>query len=177
MKMEKETIGLAGEYAVASELCKRGFYAQLTLGHHKKTDLMVDDGKRLFRVSVKSKQKHQWPSVKGIWQDGDLMVLADFEGKELNDRPDYYVLTVEDWKKIVRKLKKEKYGAKIDKKTNTLYWEPWDGYDKVWKGCSVSVKDVHEYKDCWPKASKNLGGDGVTLSASRGRCSESSNFS
>ena len=32
----KETIGLAGEYAVAFELCRRGFYAQLTLGNHKK---------------------------------------------------------------------------------------------------------------------------------------------
>ena len=31
-----EFVGLAGEYAVASELCKRGFYAQLTLGNHKK---------------------------------------------------------------------------------------------------------------------------------------------
>jgi hypothetical protein len=37
----REKIGLAGEYAVAAELCRRGFYAQLTLGHHKKTDLLV----------------------------------------------------------------------------------------------------------------------------------------
>jgi len=34
---------LCKEYAVASELCKRGFYAQLTLGNHKKTDLVVED--------------------------------------------------------------------------------------------------------------------------------------
>ena len=33
---------MAGEYAVASELCRRGHYAQLTLGHHKKTDLLVE---------------------------------------------------------------------------------------------------------------------------------------
>ncbi len=36
-------MGLTGEYAVASELCKRGYYAQLTLGnHYKKTDLIVE---------------------------------------------------------------------------------------------------------------------------------------
>ncbi len=94
MIISKENIGLAGEYAVASELCKRGFYAQLTLGNHKKTDILVEDNKIFFRVSVKSKQGTQWPSVKGIWQKGDLIVFVDFKGKEASNRPDYYVLTV-----------------------------------------------------------------------------------
>ena len=40
-KISKEFLGLAGEYAVASELCKRGLYAQLTLGHHKSTNLKI----------------------------------------------------------------------------------------------------------------------------------------
>jgi hypothetical protein len=30
-KLSKEFLGLTGEYAVASELCKRSMYAQLTL--------------------------------------------------------------------------------------------------------------------------------------------------
>jgi hypothetical protein len=59
-KLNKESVGLAGEYAVASELCRRGHYAQLTLGHHKKTDLVVEtesgeSGAIFRRVSVKSK--------------------------------------------------------------------------------------------------------------------------
>lgn len=29
-KLSKEALGLAGEYAVASELCRRGCYAQLS---------------------------------------------------------------------------------------------------------------------------------------------------
>ena len=154
MKMEKETIGLAGEYAVASELCKRGFYAQLTLGHHKKTDLLVEGGQKLFRVSVKSKQGYEWPNVRGIWEEGDLIVLVDFKDKKLNDRPDYYVLAVDDWKKVTKKLMRKKgQGAKIDE-TNTLYWDPWKGYPKGWRGCPISVAEAREYKDCWPKASK-----------------------
>ena len=40
--LEKETLGLAAEFAVASELCRRGIYAQLTLGNRKRTDLLVD---------------------------------------------------------------------------------------------------------------------------------------
>lgn len=42
-KLSKELLGLAGEYAVASELCKRGMYAQLTLGSHKHTDILIQD--------------------------------------------------------------------------------------------------------------------------------------
>jgi hypothetical protein len=153
MKLEKETIGLAGEYAVASEFCKRGFYAQLTLGHHKKTDLLLEGSGRLFRASVKSKQGNEWPNVRGIWEEDDLIVLVDFKDKKLLDRPDYFVLTVADWKKVTKKLIKRKaQGVKIDE-TNTLYWDPSKGYPKGWRGCSVSVEDVREYKDCWPKAS------------------------
>ena len=62
----KELVGLAGEYAAASELCRRGHYAQLTLGHHKKTDLLVEinnevSGLLFRRVSVKSKSGNAWP--------------------------------------------------------------------------------------------------------------------
>jgi len=158
MANKKETIGLAGEYAVASELCKRGFYAQLTLGNHKKTDLVVEDedDEKLFRVSVKSKQGYRWPSVKGISQERDLLVFVDFKDKKLNDRPDYYVLAVEDWKKVVKKVKRRiGKGGKIDK-TNTLYFDPREKYPKGWKGCAIPVKDVQQYKDCWPKVSTNL---------------------
>ena len=31
--IDREEISLAGEFAVASELCKRGIYAQLTFGN------------------------------------------------------------------------------------------------------------------------------------------------
>ena len=33
MTISRECIGLAAEFAVASELCKRGIYAQLTFGN------------------------------------------------------------------------------------------------------------------------------------------------
>jgi hypothetical protein len=35
MGIAKDTLGLAGEFAAASELCRRGIYAQLTLGNRK----------------------------------------------------------------------------------------------------------------------------------------------
>lgn len=148
--MNREAIGLAGEYAVASELCKRGFYAQLTLGNHKKTDILVESSNEIFRVSVKAKTKDQWPKVTGIWQKGDLLVFVDFKRKENHERPDFYVLGVDEWKLVAKKIQKAKGGgAKIDE-TNTVYWEPWEGNEKGWRGCSVTINDVKKYKDNWP---------------------------
>ena len=56
--LSKETLGLAAEFAVASELCRRGIYAQLTLGNRKRTDLLVDvEYGRMLRIQVKSEAK------------------------------------------------------------------------------------------------------------------------
>ena len=57
MTIAKDTIGLAGEFAVASELCKRDMYTQLTLGNKKRTDLLVEVGDNFVKVEVKSKQE------------------------------------------------------------------------------------------------------------------------
>jgi len=148
--MDKELVGLAGEYAVASELCRLGFYCQLTLGNRKKTDLLVDSGSNLFRVSVKSKQKQSWPSVKGIWQSGDLLVFVDYKDKSIGVRPEFYVLDVSLWKKVIKKKIKELEDPRvcIDGE-NTLYWPGEEGGKNVWTGCSVSVSDVVEYRENW----------------------------
>lgn len=149
MYVATETIGLAGEYAVAAELCRRGTYCQLTLGNRKKTDLLIDTNKKLFRVSVKAKQKQSWPRVKGIWQEGDLIVFVDYKGKELSMSPDFYVLDVAAWVKLVKKKKKKDPRAQIDKE-NTLYWPPSEGANDGWIGCQVSVAEIAEYKNSWP---------------------------
>ncbi|NME01809.1 hypothetical protein [Aeromonas sp. DNRA1] len=149
--VDKEAIGLAGEYAVASELCRRGVYCQLTLGNRKKTDLLVDADNGLFRVSVKSKQKQSWPSVKGISQPGDLLVFVDYQEKEFSTPPDFYVLDVPSWKKLLKRKQKKLNDprAKIDKE-NTMYWPGEEGGKNARTGCTISVSDIAEFKDAWP---------------------------
>ncbi len=146
----KETIGLAGEYAVAFELCRRGFYAQLTLGNHKKTDILVETPEHLFRVSVKAKTGDQWPKVSGIWAEGDLLIFVDFKDKGLNELPDFYVLNVANWKKVVKKIVKGKTDGAMINEENTVYWAPSDA-SKGWVGCYIKVSQIKEYKDCWPE--------------------------
>jgi hypothetical protein len=53
LKISKSALGLAAEFAVASELCRRNIYAQLTLGHQKRTDLLIfSEDDKLLRIEV-----------------------------------------------------------------------------------------------------------------------------
>lgn len=154
MRIPKDTLSLAGEFAVASELCKRGIYAQLTLGNRKRTDLLVETEKSMLRIQVKSKQIHEWPGVKGIFGDDIILVLVDFEKKPLSTRPDFYVLTSLGWREIIKKrlidtdlVKKKQVTVSIE---NVPTWK--DGY------CGMGIKpaDVSHFKDCWDKVEQCL---------------------
>lgn len=50
MKMDKDILGLSVEYAVASELCRRELYAQLTLGPRKRTDILLETDESMLRI-------------------------------------------------------------------------------------------------------------------------------
>ena len=56
-------VGLAAEFAVASELCRREISAQLTFGHLKRTDLLIfSEGGSVLRIEVKGKQAREGPN-------------------------------------------------------------------------------------------------------------------
>lgn len=110
MKKSKDLLGLAAEYAVASELCKRNIYAQLTLGQRKRTDILVETEKAMLRIQVKGKQGKEWPFIKEI---SDIIVFVDFENKEENERPDFYILTADDLKKVLN-IERKKQGYPPD---------------------------------------------------------------
>ena len=148
-EVPKETLGLAGEYAVASELCRRGIYAQLTLGNRKRTDLLVENDSSMLRIQVKSKQKREWPGIKGIIGNDIVLVLVDFEKKSLDSRPDFYVLISDDWGRVIDtrciKTGHVKNGKVIVSQCNVPTWN--DGY----VGMGIKPSDVQEYKEKWDK--------------------------
>jgi hypothetical protein len=126
-KLSKELLGLAGEYAVASQLCKRGMYAQLTLAHHKRTDILVESEEKMLRIQVKAKQGNEWPSIAGPYSEDEVLVLVDFQNKEENERPDFYVLDLDDWKPLLEEEKKRYPEAVIDEKLTIRYKDGWKG--------------------------------------------------
>ena len=154
--LSKETLGLAAEFAVASELCRRGIYAQLTLGNRKCTDLLVDieDGKML-RVQVKAKQKRQWPALKGVSGAASILVLVDYEKKKITERPDFFILTASDWQKLIRKTLikpgKVKEGLVSLDKNYVPHW------GNSYVGMGLAKNEVAEFKECWESFSVLLG--------------------
>lgn len=105
--IEKGLLGVAGEFFVAAELCRRGIYAQPTFGSQKRLDLLAcgADGKML-RLEVKSKQGNEWPNCKGIHGDDVFIVFVDFKGKGSHEKPDFYVLSSAEWRSVVLSVKR-----------------------------------------------------------------------
>lgn len=64
-KLNANSISLAGEFAVLSQLALRGYDANMTLGHTKGVDILVSDPKtkRMYQLEVKAgiKDIHQKP--------------------------------------------------------------------------------------------------------------------
>ena len=60
MVIDKYTLGMAGEYAVCSELLRRGINASITMGNAKATDVVVFcktvNGNSYKKIEVKTTQ-------------------------------------------------------------------------------------------------------------------------
>jgi hypothetical protein len=150
-KLSSELLSLAGEYAVASELCRRGLYSQLTLGNHKRTDILIENDLTMFRIQVKAKQGGQWPAVSGIFRKDDFLILVDFAAKDIGEREDFYVLDLNDWKWIVAEESK-KPEARIDKENRVVYVRQKDGKEYIdWHGVNIVPSRVVHCKEEWQK--------------------------
>ena len=148
-KLSKELLSLAGEYAVASELCKRSIYAQLALGHHKKTDILVETQYQMLKIQVKAKQGNEWPSISGLYSDDDLLALVDFKNKGEKERPDFYILNFADWKIMIKEEKQKYPEVQIDEQFKITYKDGW-------KGLNVKVSRVTKSKEQWNKITSKI---------------------
>ncbi|MHB8084406.1 MAG: hypothetical protein ACYDHZ_01080 [Dehalococcoidia bacterium] len=147
MTIGKENLGLAAEFAVASELCRRNIYAQLTMGRHKRTDILIEGESRMLSIQVKGKQVGEWPGIKGIFGES-ILIFVDYQGKTETERPDFYILTVEDWKALLDREWVIDGDHPIDSQ-NKPSWTggTGDGY----QGLKVKPKMIAQYKEQWDK--------------------------
>jgi hypothetical protein len=159
--MQRQMVGLAAEFAVTSELCRRDVYAQLTFGHQKRTDLLVfhEDGE-LLRIEVKGQQGGSWPNCRGIYDSNAIMVLVDFYKKSLHERHDFYVLTVVDWVEFVQSEIK-RLGAKgqfveLDSHNVPMWPEQVSKNGEPYKGLGIAPGQIQEHKEKWKKIVQRL---------------------
>ena len=154
MKIPKETLSLAGEFAVASELCRRGVYAQLTLGNRKRTDLLIESDARMLRIQVKSKQTPTWPAVKGITGDDIYLVFVDFHKMDVLERPDFYVLSAKDWARFVARELVDT--GLVSQGKVKLSGENVPTYRDGWLGMAITAKQLADFKEEWHKIEQRL---------------------
>ncbi len=148
--MNTEHVSLAGEYAVASQICRMGHFAHITYGNLKEMDILVYGEKCFIKVEVKSKIGDKWPCIKGIPdEDNHILVFVDFQSKKDNERPDFYVLTGSDWRGLVPNLR--------DIRDNKNYkgFDSKDGHIPTWtdgkKGIGIRNAEIEEYRERWDK--------------------------
>jgi hypothetical protein len=152
MKLKRENLNMAGEYAVASEICRRNFYAQITLGRLKRTDILVynPDTEKEVRIEVKAKQGMEWPGIKGINDKQALLILVDFENKKDTERPDFYILNAKDWQDFLKNFVIN----------NPKFQELIDGYIPRWKGgyvgTGIKPNQIVQRKEKWNKLEELL---------------------
>lgn len=157
--MNKIMVGMAAEFAVASELARRNIYAQPTFGNLKRTDLLIlGKAGKLLKIEAKGKQATEWQNCKGISDNNSIMVLVDFAGKEERDRPDFYILTSDDWLEFVQ----EADGRHPGKNTGIGQGDAPARRRQVkngkpYKGSGIRVGNVKQHLEKWEKISELLG--------------------
>lgn len=160
MKISKSTLGLAAEFAVASELGRRNIYAQPTLGLQKRTDLLIFGAdNKLLKLEVKGKQGKDWPNCKGIYGDNVMLVFVDFAGKGEFERPDFYILTVQDWLDFVKEAM-AKYSEKkiiLDERNVPIWTTEINARGQPYRGMGVSPGQIQKHKEKWNKIIEAVG--------------------
>lgn len=82
----------AAQFAVASELCKKGYEVALTMGNHPTADLMVySPGGKAFVIDVKGQYKRNWWVVSEKPEREDAFYVFALVPDEGSNR--FFVLT------------------------------------------------------------------------------------
>lgn len=122
-QQEKQLLALAGEFGVASELCRRGMQAAVTYGNSKKADVLAfgSEHNTCVRLEVKTTRRKRWPIGTAVRKSDAVgenvfwvFVLLPRNDSE-NAAPRYFVLTWSDVRELDKQLSDE-YEEKYRKK-------------------------------------------------------------
>lgn len=153
--MDKNEIGIAGEFFVLAQLARQGYIATLTLGHAKGIDILVSDSrfKKLYRVEVKTTQQgphyerrfgknkfYGWPmSLKHESIRDDNLLYCFVCLGDINEMPKFFIVPSKDVATYVRwqhRFWLKSRGMKTDVTTMRRFRIPIhdpEGYLNNWK--------------------------------------------
>ena len=98
MLTKTDRSNLAGEFHTLAELYRRGYNAFITLGKGKQIDIVVKEDDDSLSIEVKARMSSgqflcSYPASRSgrkIW------VFVDMYKKDIDDTPDYYILSAAD---------------------------------------------------------------------------------
>jgi hypothetical protein len=96
LDLDNNSIALAGEFAVLSQLALRGYDANLTLGHTKGVDILISDPKRnkMFKMEVKTHYRNS-PTKSELFGHTLGWVMSDKHEKIIADNLHYCFVNIE----------------------------------------------------------------------------------
>jgi hypothetical protein len=103
----------------------------------------------MVRIQVKSKQDNEWPAIAGLYRVDDFLVLVDFKGKDVSQRPDFYIINLDDWKQLVLHEKRMRSDITIDDQFRVRYPDGWSGLN-------ITSQRVAALKEEWQKITTHI---------------------
>jgi len=114
----------------------------------------------MFRIEVKAKQAREWPGCRGIAAKDSFLVFVDFAGKSDTARPDFYILTTQEWRAFVE-AEVDRYNAKyplrhaeVTPDNVLIFPNEVNRYGKHYEGVGVRVEGIREHLEAWHKIAR-----------------------
>ncbi len=151
MSIPKRMLGLAATFAAASELCKRDFRVSIKGRGNK---IAVETTHKSITAIVRSKQRRVWPNCTGVHEGDEVLIFVDFENKKPNERPDFYILTAQNWKKMLyTELESDISEGEviIDEKNVPVWPQQICKNGNLYKGMSVKPEQIMDHREQWEK--------------------------
>ena len=127
-KWSAHRIQWAGQFAVASELCKRGYEVALTMGNHPVIDLMVVSPKGVpFLIDVKGQYKKNFWPVRLKKARGKLFYVLAFVPD--GGQNQFFILTEEE---VEREIRRDLQHAIVRREARGLGGEPLSDPSLEW---------------------------------------------
>jgi hypothetical protein len=152
METNKLLLGNTGKFSTASELCRRNF--KINIGKNNRIEILLGKGKKPLKIVTASKQISEWANCNGIKNQDSILIFVDYEGKKELDRPDFYILTNDDWSSIVKNYQKNHPEKKTKIENGTIiFLNEYKIIGKPHKGMVLETKDLEKFKEMWSKIS------------------------
>lgn len=136
----------------------------MTFGHQKRTDILIfSHTGDVARIEVKAKQGASWPNCKGIFGPNVFLVFVDYQHREQNQRPDFFVLSVKDWRKVLERrvaeirAKNPKKRVEITAENVSVFVDEIGPSGKPYIGMGIRPSDLTNFRERWDKIEKTVG--------------------